>query len=103
MNIEYKFSEEIEFAKFYAKKLNDKAALSILESGVVKSAEEARHLSVFFWSMVNKSIEDHNNKVILPWAEGAEFWNEKLMYSFSGYLERSGFENEWEEVSDLQE
>jgi hypothetical protein len=103
MSINYKFPEEIEFAKLYAAKLNDEAALSILKSGVVTNSKEARNLSNFFWNMVNKSIEDHNNKVVLPWPEGAEFWNEKLMYSFSGYLERAGFENEWEEISDLQE
>ena len=33
------------------------------------------------------------------WVEDVEFWNEKLMYSFSGYLERSGFESEWDEFS----
>lgn len=103
MSITYKFPEELEFAKLYAEKLNDEVALSILESGVVKNQMEARHLSLFFWNMVSKSIEDHKNKVVLPWAEGAEFWSEKLMYSFSGYLERAGFENEWEEISDLQE
>ncbi len=103
MSITYKFSEELEFAKHYAEKLNDKITLSILDSGEVKNAKEARHLSSFFWNMVNKSIEDHNNKILLPWPEGSEFWNEKLMYSISGYLERVGFENEWEEISDLQE
>ena len=103
MSINYKFPEEFEFAKLYAEKLGDETTLSILHSGVVKSSEEARHLSIFFWSMVDKSIKDHNDKVVLPWPEGAEFWTEKLMYSFSGYLERAGFGDEWEEVSDLQE
>jgi hypothetical protein len=103
MNIEYRFPEEIEFAKYYADKLNDKITLSILELGTVKNSKEATHLSLFFWNMVDKSVEDHNNKVTLPWPEGAEFWNEKLMYSISGYLERVGFENEWEQVSDMQE
>ncbi len=55
-----------------------------------------------FWKMVDASIEDEENKTKLPWVEGAEFWNEKLMYSFSGYLERSGYESEWDEVSDKQ-
>lgn len=103
MTIVYKFPEEIEFAKHYAQKLNDKITLSILNAGEVKNSTEAKHLSLFFWNMVNKSIEDQNNKILLPWPEGGEFWSEKLMYSISGYLERAGFENEWEEISDLQD
>lgn len=103
MAIVYKFPEEIEFAKHYAEKLNDKITLSILGAGEVKNSAEAKHLSLFFWNMVNKSVEDKNNKILLPWPEGGEFWSEKLLYSISGYLERAGFENEWEEISDLQD
>lgn len=103
MSIIYKFPEEIEFAKHYAEKLNDELTLSILNTGEVKNSPEARHLSMFFWKMVDRSIEDRNNKVLLPWPEGGEFWSEKLLYSFSGYLERAGFEDEWEEISDMQD
>ncbi|MGM8227756.1 hypothetical protein ACSV5M_14315 [Cellvibrio sp. ARAG 10.3] len=103
MSIIYRFPEEIEFAKHYAEKLNDELTLSILNAGEVKNSAEARHLSMFFWHMVDRSIEDRNNKVLLPWPEGGEFWSEKLMYSFSGYLERAGFEDEWEEISDMQD
>ena len=103
MSIIYKFPEEIEFAKHYAEKLNDELTLSILNAGEVKNSAEARHLSMFFWNMVDRSIEDRDNKVHLPWPEGGEFWSEKLLYSFSGYLERAGFEDEWEEISDMQD
>ncbi len=103
MAIIYKFPEEIEFAKHYAEKLNDEITLSILDAGEVKNSAEAKHLSLFFWNMVNKSVEDKNNKILLPWPEGGEFWSDKLLYSISGCLERAGFENEWEEISDLQD
>ena len=103
MAIIYKFPEEIEFAKHYAEKLNDEITLSILDAGEVKNSTEAKHLSMFFWNMVNKSVEDKNNKILLPWPEGGEFWSEKLLYSISGYLERAGFEDEWEEISDSQD
>ncbi|MGI9278726.1 MAG: hypothetical protein ACR2PX_03740 [Endozoicomonas sp.] len=100
--ITYKFDEEKEYAQYYAKKLVDSLTTEILNRGSVTNSEEARHLSVFFWEMVDASIEDEKREVELPWEEGAEFWNEKLMNSFSGYLECSGYSEEWEEVVDQQ-
>ncbi len=100
--IEYRFEEELAYAKHYANKLEDGVVEKILSSGEVKNNDEALRLSSFFWKMVDASIEDEENKTKLPWVEGAEFWNEKLMYSLSGYLERSGYESEWDEVSDKQ-
>lgn len=100
--IRFKFSEESEYITHYAKKLDDAAMLEILRRGEVHSAEEAVHLSQFFWRMVDASVEDEKNNVSLPWPEGAEFWNEKLMTSLSGYLERAGYEAQWDQVVDEQ-
>ena len=100
--IEYRFKEELEYARHYANKLEDSDVDKVLTSGEVKNRNEALCLSTFFWKMVDASIEDEENKTKLRWIEDAEFWNEKLMYSFSGYLERSGYEREWGEVSDKQ-
>ena len=98
----YKFDEELKFAKYYAEKLNDKVTLNILDAGVVSNEDEATHLSLFFWKMVDASIVDERSHVELPWEGGSEFWNEKLMNSISGYLGRAGYEKEWDEVSDQQ-
>ncbi len=100
--IKYKFDEELEYAKHYAHKLEDQKALKILELGEVKDSTDALYLSEFFWKMVESSIEDEKREVKLPWVEGAEFWNEKIMISLSGYLERAGYENEWEKIVDQQ-
>ncbi len=94
--IKYKFKEELAFAKHYAEKLQDNKALAILESGDVRNKEEAIYLSDYFWRMVDASIEDEKNGVDLPWDENAEFWTEKLMNSISGYLERTGYEDQWD-------
>lgn len=102
MTITYRFSEELDMAVFYAKKLGDERALSILNSGSVASADDAKCLSRFFWRLVDACVEDKNNDVDLPWEMGVEFLNEKLMNSLSGYLERNGYEREWDEVSDEQ-
>lgn len=100
--IEYRFKEEPQYAKHYANKLNDDKALKIIECGEVKNSEEATYLSEFFWRMVDASIKDEEQDVELPWSEGAEFWNEKIMNSISGYLESAGYEKEWDEVVDQQ-
>ena len=98
--IKYKFDEELKYLKYYARKMNAFEILKILDKGGVNSKEEATSLSEFFWNMVESSIDDEDNGIKLPWVEGAEFWNEKIMNTISGYLERSGYENIWDEVSD---
>ena len=100
--IEYKFIEEPDYIQYFAKKLNDKRALELLDKGEVKNSDDAIYLSNFFWRMVDKSIEEEQSGIELPWPEGAEFWNEKLMNSISGYLQRAGYENEWDCVVDEQ-
>lgn len=101
--ISYRFDEEKDYLIYFARRLNDNLTQAILEKGTVASSAEAEHLSRFFWQMVDKSIEDEQQKVQLPWPESAEFWNEKTMRSISGYLERAGYESVWEQVSDEQD
>jgi len=100
--IEYKFDEEKEYILHYAKKLHDNRTLDILNSGNVNDAEDAIYISQYFWRMVDSSIEDEDAGIELPWPEGAEFWNEKIMNTLSGYLERAGYESEWDSVVDEQ-
>ncbi|WNO10600.1 hypothetical protein [Teredinibacter sp. KSP-S5-2] len=100
--IKYRYSEELEIATYYAKKLHDDAVLSILKNGTVENSADAVRLSEFFWNMVDASIIDEQKDVALPWPEGAEYWNEKIMTSISGYLENAGYGSEWESISDKQ-
>lgn len=101
--INYHFDEEKDYLLYYAQRLNDTLTQTILNNGVVASDTEAEHLARFFWRMVDKSIEDEQQNIPLPWPENAEFWNEKTMRSISGYLERAGYEAIWERVSDEQD
>jgi hypothetical protein len=100
--IKFKFPEEKEYVVHFAKKMDDTKLLSIIQSGEVKSEEEAEYLSKFFWRMVDKSIEDEELGISSVFVESNEFWNEKIMYSISGYLERIGYENIWENIADAQ-
>ena len=100
--IKYQFTEERAYAIHYAKELNRPIILSILNRGFVENRDEARALSTFFWDMVDKSIENENIGVKYKWPENTEFWNEKLLQTFSGHLEAIGFLDVWDEEVDKQ-
>jgi len=98
--INFKTEEEKMFVGFYAKKIGDELSQSIIERLVVSSSNEADHLSSFFWDMVDAAIQDEKNGIDTPWDQGSEYLSEKVMYAISAYLEKSGYEKVWEEVSD---
>lgn len=90
--IEYSYKEEEIVALHFASILNNTEVEKILNSGVVTSSEEATELSKFFWEMINKSAE---GIVDLPCEGSSQYWTEKLYNSLGGYLEKSGYEKEW--------
>jgi hypothetical protein len=100
--IEYQFEEEKDFAINYAKELDRPIVLSILNRGFVETEEEARALSAFFWDMVDKSIEVEKQGASPKWHEGSQFWTEKLLQTFSGYLEATGYSDIWDQEVDKQ-
>lgn len=90
--IEYNYNEEKIVALYFAELLNNSKAETILKGGSVSSSEDATILSKFFWEMVNKSAEGN---IVLPCEGSSEYWTEKLYNSLGGYLEKSGYEKEW--------
>ena len=90
--IEYSYDEEKIVALYFADLLNNSDAKSIILKGAVSSSEEATILSKFFWQMVNKSAEGN---VPLPCKGSSKYWTEKLYNSIGGFLENSGYEEEW--------
>lgn len=94
--IEYKCQEEKVVANFFANLLEDAKAAEILDRGYVSSKGEATHLSKFFWAMVNKSAQG----VDLPCDGTSEYWTEKLYNTLGGYLERAGYERQWNDEID---
>ncbi|HEY6528241.1 MAG TPA: hypothetical protein VIZ65_06070 [Cellvibrionaceae bacterium] len=98
----FKFPEEKTYITHFAEKIGDSKLIQILEAGEVRSEQDAEYLSVFFWRMVDESIADEQQGIRPLFIESNEFWNEKIMYSISGYLRRAGFGHIWEKVSDTQ-
>lgn len=85
----------------YAEKLSNDYVYNIVNSnGNVKNQEEARKLAVFYWQMLDKSAEDRESGEIILGEKNLQYWMERLLNIVSGYLERSGYEKEWEKASD---
>jgi hypothetical protein len=100
--IEYQFKEEKDFAIYCASELDRPIILLILSRGFVESEEEARALSIFFWDMVDKTIEVEKLGTTKKWNESSKFWTEKLLQTFSGHLEAIGYADIWDEEVDKQ-
>lgn len=95
--ITYKFPEEKAMLLFYADLLDDLFAREIIEHGVIKNTEEARHLAGFYWRMV-----EHSNEV--EYTEGpyrSDYLLEKIIITFMAYFRSNGYENEWDEFADF--
>ena len=75
--IKYKTQEEKDIAIHYAKLLGDSNALNILNKGYVENSDEAKTLSYFYWSMVNKTVEEDKNGIIREY-ENIDMWLEYL-------------------------
>lgn len=100
--INLKTKEQEIFVSFYLDKVGDSLSKSIWSRLSVNSSEEATHLSNFFWDMVDAAIQDEKGGLQTAWDHSSEFLSEKIMYAVSGYLESTGYEEEWEKVSDLR-
>lgn len=97
----FRHPEERDILFYYCGKLSDYRSAEILAGEIEMDESAALHISDFFWKMVDCSIICTNEKRY-PWGDGAEFWNEKILNSLSGSLERLGFITVWDSVVDKQ-
>ena len=97
----FRHPEERDIVFYYAGKLADHKAATIFANEVIVDEAAALHISELFWTMVDSSINCIKEKNY-PWTDGAEFWNEKILTSLSGSLERLGFIEVWDGVVDKQ-
>ena len=98
--ITYKYDEEKLAALYFADLLHDELARKIIEEGAVSNSSEATHLSNFYWRMVDAAVVFKRDKKPMPFDGSAQYWTEKLLNSFGGYLEKAGYEKEWDTASD---
>ncbi len=95
--IPYAHADEKKTILYYAALLNDKLTIDIIERDSIRSKDEAIHLALFFWEMVRKSNEEDKKT-----DNNSEFILEKIINSLMAYFRTSGYEEQWEEISDQQ-
>lgn len=79
----------------YASLLSDNITKGIIERDMLSNREEALHLANFYWDMVEKSNEQDAR-----YGDNSEYILEKIIITFMAYFRSSGYEKEWEEVTD---
>lgn len=85
--------------RHYADKLDNQAALAILNSGV-SDAATAETLSRFVWQVVDAMHEDEENQVkVLGSTSNIEMIPD-LEYEISNYMRSVGFFGVWQKVSE---
>ena len=95
--IPYNLPQEKETILRYADILGDELTKNIIERDALQSKEEAVHLAKFFWEMVNASNEEDKKT-----SEGSEYILEKIIITLMAFFRSSGYEDEWEKISDQQ-
>ncbi len=66
----------------------------------VTSAEKATLLAEFYWQMLDLSTNDEKNAVAVLGEVHNEHLMQRLLNIIGGYLEQSGYADEWEAVCD---
>lgn len=85
----------------YAKQLGVENLINVINGkDSVGSKEEAIELSRFFWKMLEAAANDRDQGTEVLGETDLQYWMERSMNVISGYLERIGYEQEWEQVSD---
>lgn len=85
----------------YARQFNSEELIPILEcKTAIGSKDEALVLARFFWQMLEAAAEDRDNQIEVLGEKDLQHWMERSMNIISGYLERIGYQDQWDRVSD---
>lgn len=87
-------------ALHYAQKLNNQLVINILQGeGNLKTSDEAKEFTAFFWAMTDESVEDYENNIEIAGVTDLDHWMEKLMNITIGYMKSCGYNEEWTKES----
>lgn len=88
-----------DLVEHYAKDLSDDLVLSFLSKGV-KTEEEAEHLSLFIWKMIDQMVKDREDKKIVLGSFNNSSMLPDLSYEMDAYMEKAGYSDIWEKISE---
>lgn len=90
-----------EIALHYAQQLGDTQVLEMLQQDLhVRDAVEAKHLARFYWAMLDQSALDAEQGVLVCGEAHSQYWMERLLNIIGGYLQKSGYGEQWQSVCD---
>lgn len=93
--IPYTHPDEKKTLLRYADLLENRTVKDIIYKDCLDSKEEALQLANFFWDMVTRSnIEDQVS------GHSSDYILEKIIITLMAYFRSSGYEDEWETVTD---
>lgn len=98
--IKFRFPEEKEALLHYTKALNNPKIKTILQSGGIKTPEEARELASFFWKMVDQTVIDSDKNTVVAGYTNLETLCEDVLQSLRSHFIATGYVDIWEEESD---
>ena len=85
----------------YAKQFGAENLIGIIHGkDSVGSKDEAIELSRFFWKMLEAAADDRDQGTEVLGETDLQYWMERSMNIISGYLDRIGYEDEWDKISD---
>ncbi len=85
----------------YAQSLGNGSVLQLLQNdGSVGEAKHAKSLTEFYWAMLDQSVQDKENNVVVLGEPDLQYWMERLLNIIGGYLEGVGYGEVWEQVCD---
>jgi hypothetical protein len=93
--IPYALPEEKQTLLYYAELLESGIAKTVIENDQISSKEEAIAFANFYWAMVVKSNEED-----IKTGFSSDYILEKIIITLMAYYRSSGFEREWDYVSD---
>lgn len=98
--IKFRFPEEKEALHHYAKTLNNTKIDVILQGDGIKNSDDARELASFFWKMVDQTVIDADNSLVIAGYTNLECLCEDVMQSLRSHFIATGHMEIWEEESD---
>lgn len=85
----------------YSNRVGDADLISFMagQSGI-SSKEIALRISEGFWQMTDLAADDYIENKQIEGIDDIEFWMHKLFNKVYGYVNKNGFQDEWDRASD---
>lgn len=98
--IDLKYPEEKAILMYYAKTLSAPNIERVVSATGIQSTNDAQELANFFWKMVDQTVIDKENNLIVAGQTDLDSWCEYIMQSLRSHFIATGHIDIWEDESD---